>query len=81
MVRFYLGWPYPIIIDVFGERIDNLNGYNLSNHFNYHVDREMMKFWRNLRDSIGIYKLSSEESEAFFQQIKKSFALNQIKSA
>jgi hypothetical protein len=75
MCRFYLGWPYPIIIEVFGERIDNLNGYNLSNHFNNHVDREMMKFWRNLRDSIGVYEMTAGESEEIFQKMASTNAV------
>jgi hypothetical protein len=45
--RFHLGWSYPVLLDTFGEDFENLNGYNLSTHFNNHVD---IKFYRDLKD-------------------------------
>jgi hypothetical protein len=52
--RYYLGWSYSTIIDTFSDDIDNLNSYNLSNHFNNHSDNEMKRFWQNLRESMDI---------------------------
>lgn len=60
--RFYLRWEYATIIDAFCDDIDNLNSYNLSNHFNNHVDRETAKFWRSLRQTVGLYEPNGEES-------------------
>jgi hypothetical protein len=60
--RFYLKWSYSLILDVYEDDIDNLNSYNLSNHFNNHVNRAKAKFWGNLRESEGIYDPSIEKS-------------------
>lgn len=55
---------------MFSDDIDNLNSYNLSNHFNNHSGREKIQFWRNLRDSEGLYELSIEDSKRIFENIK-----------
>jgi hypothetical protein len=72
--RYYLGWEYSTIIDSFCEDIDNLNCYNLSNHLNNHVDREAMNFWRNLRQSVGLYEPTGEESNAMLMQIESGLS-------
>jgi hypothetical protein len=74
--RFYLKWDYSTIIDVYGEYIDNLNEYNLSNHFNNHADRETTRFWRNLRETVGIYEPSAEESKRIFERVKHSLGIS-----
>jgi hypothetical protein len=68
--RFYLRWEYSTIINVFGDEIDNLNSYNLSNHANYHINDEMMKFWRILRQTAELYEPTSEESNAMLTRIE-----------
>lgn len=74
--RFYLRWNYLTIIDSFCEDIDNLNSYNLSNHFNNHGNRENTKFLQNLRESIGIYEPTAEEVQLIIDKIKKSIDAN-----
>ena len=48
--RFFLEWPYDIIVEVFNSEIDNLNSYNLSTHFNRHADVETKKSWRQVKE-------------------------------
>lgn len=74
--RFYLGWNYSTITDSFCEDIDNLNSYNLSNHFNNHVNRETAKFLQSLRESVGIYEPTAEEEQIIIEKIKKSIDAN-----
>jgi len=59
-----------VIIDVYENDIDNLNAYNLSNHFNNHADRAKAKFWRSLRQTIGIYEPTVEESNHMLESIR-----------
>jgi hypothetical protein len=68
--RYFLGWKYSTIIDVFSDDIDNLNSFNLSNHLNNHADSEAMKLWRSLRQSVGLYEPTGEESHAMLKRIK-----------
>ena len=64
--RFYLDWNYKILIEVYSHFIENLNNYNLSNHFNQHTECEKRKFWQDLRESEGIYEPSIEEQNVIF---------------
>jgi len=68
--RFYLEWSYSTIIDVYEDYIDNLNPYNLSNHFNHHANRAKAEFWRSLRGSEGLYAPSVEEQNALLVRMK-----------
>lgn len=68
--RFYLQFPYRVIIDIHGEAIDGLSGYNLSNHLNFHTRPEVKRFWRELRERIDIYELSPEESNEIYERMK-----------
>ena len=47
--RFFLGWPYKVIVENFSDDIDSLSGYNLSTHFNRHVSAEAKQFWREVK--------------------------------
>jgi len=49
--RYFLDWPYDIIVDVFNSEIDNLNSYNLSTHFNRHTDIKTKRFLRDIREA------------------------------
>lgn len=70
--RFYLRYSYRVIIDIHSKDIDNLNEYNLSNHLNFHSRPEVKRFWRELRDRIGIYELTPEESNEIYERMKAS---------
>ena len=59
-------------MDVFSDEIDNLNSYNLSNHFNNHVNEEETKFLQSLRESMGIYEPTIEEAQLIIERIKKN---------
>jgi len=65
-------------MDSFCGDIDNLNSYNLSNHFNNHVNREKTKFLQSLRESDGIYKPTAEEGQIIIEKIKKSITVNEF---
>ena len=69
-VRFYLQYSYNLIIEFYENDIDNLNSYNLSNHYNNHVNREKAKFWSNLRTSNEIYEPSVEEQNVLLVKMK-----------
>ena len=70
-VRFYLQYSYNLIIEIYENDIDNLNNYNLSNHYNNHANSEKTKFWSNLRTSNEIYKPSVEEQNVLLIKMKK----------
>jgi len=67
--RFYLKWSYSTLIDFYEPEIDNLNNYNLSNHYNNHVSGKA-KFWKQLKQSEGIYKPSIEEQNVLLVKMK-----------
>jgi hypothetical protein len=73
-LRYYLAWKQIAIVKYLEELTGNeYNGYNLSNHLNFHIDEDEKKFWKNLKMRYpDESSMSRELREALYKRIRKT---------
>jgi len=65
--KFFFGWTINEIIHVYGDEIENLNSYNVSNHLDKHANPEERELLENARKT-----MTEEEKNKLYRQASEN---------